>query len=185
MKLEILVNIISGIFSLYGTYCMSKSILSLEPKEILKSHPSYSDIMHSLEEVTSIIRNRIETLKGLLFICLGVSVQISNYFFVESWKASLVDTSIVNVAIVLLIILNVKIEQCSNNAVRSKVIETNKYYVREKINSIDNKVNGGIIEFLNIKPLAEYYFELYQDENEEITKYLNRISDFVGAKRLY
>jgi hypothetical protein len=185
LTLEKAVNFISVILNLYGTYCMAKGLLSLHPREILNNHPSYTSIVHSNDEITAIISNRLETAKGIIYIVFAVIVQIVLLFLNDTQKSAMVSTA-VSFYIILCIVFLYKLDNyVTNGYKRHKVDEVNKYFIREKINQIPEKVNGTFNSTEEIRRYASCYFGLNQNKGEEFQDFMNRISDFVGAKHLY
>ena len=60
------------------------------------------------------------------------------------------------------------------------------HFLKNRINSAPEKINGvSFNETTFIISCASGYFNLVQRENEDLQSFMNRISDYVGAKRLY
>lgn len=185
LTLDKVANFISIFLNLFGTYCMAKGLLSLHPREILSSHPSYTSIIHSLDEITAIISNRIETAKGCIYIVSAVSIQFVLLFLTDIQKSATVSISVI-ICILLCTVLLYWLDNLATNRYRRfKVDEANKYFVREKINKATGNVNGTFNNIENILCYANYYFNLTQNDGEDFQDFMNRISDFVGAKHLY
>ena len=178
-------NLLGIILSFIGACYAAKGLLSLDPRDILRSHPSHSGISHSLEDMTKIVSTRIEAIMGILYVFISLIIQIG-LLSKMTWKDNVLSEMALIVITIVVISFILFINAISKKIIKKMVTQVNKVYLRDKINSTPERLNGN--NFNNIQNIIMYadgYFSIKQQEEESLQDFMNRISDFVGAKHLY
>lgn len=178
-------GIIALYLSILGTYYMSKSFLSIAPLEILKALPGNQSIVHSLNDITDITKQRIESRIGIVLIVIGVIIQVIVLFLESSIKTQPILPLVLIIGFISIFIFLYLINFVCNRITKYKVDEANKMYMRDNMPTY-SRLNGMTLnqtEF--IKSCAIEYFSLHQDEEESQNQYLKRIYDFVGLEYSY
>jgi hypothetical protein len=173
-------------FSVLGTYYMVKGFLSLAPIEILKVMPGNASIVHSLEDIRNVVQQRVESRIGIIFIILSAVVQISILLLNGENKNQPVQIYVLIILICSFIISTIVSHCLCHRYTKVKILETNKLYVKEQINSgIKDSGGLGFNNSIFIKSCAEHYFLMNINEGEHIAQYINRVAKFVGANTPY
>ncbi|WP_333593600.1 hypothetical protein [Anaerospora hongkongensis] len=172
MTVDVFINIVVVLLNLIGTYFMARGLLSLSPKDILKSHPTYSSVYHSKAEMTVMVKNRIETAMGIIIIIFAVGLQIM-LFVNDSWKLIFINTGVtVFLSLCLILIFFFLTKTVIPKYIEKKVTEVNKYYVISEVQS-------GNCPFTNSGFFArriEDYFGLFKQEGETDDDFVERVA---------
>lgn len=174
-----------GIFSgVVGAMYAARGIISLNPNEILRSYSSYNDIVHSREEMTAIVKLRIEARMGILYVILSSIIQVSA-LSKSSWKDYELTYEYISLIIIIVTITVYFLHLLSKKYVNLNVNQVNKLYVKYKIDSIPERINGAsMLDYDFIVKLAENYF-MKQKADQSIIEFLNEVSAFVGSDKRF
>ena len=178
------INLICIASSFIGAYYAARGLLSLDPTEILKSYSSYTGIIHSLEDMTTIVRLRLDIRMGILYVVLSAILQVLTLPKNELKDYELSYTCFFFV-IVLVVTIFYWMHISSQKILIEKVTQVNKLYLKKIIDKIPNRINGlSMFNYDLIFNCAKNYFGMQKKEDQEIKEFLDEISDFVGAKKI-
>lgn len=185
MTISDVISCIGVVISFFGSYYAAKGLLSLNVEDILKCHPTYAGVTHSSEDIKNIIQARIDARIGIFYVLVSGIVQMTT-ITKNIWPEILITEIVLDRIVIFGLIIFLILHVISRKHINRMVINVNKTYLRNEINAIPERINGVSLDTINfIIERSKDYFNLRPKKGQTLQEFLNDVSEFVGAKRLY
>lgn len=179
LTIEQTINLVTIYATLLGAIYMVKGFLSLSPIEILKSLPAEGAIVHSLKDITNVVRQRVESWIGITIVSLSAIIQVVIFLQTVDTKACLVSTKILWIIGVGILLVSLGSYHFCHYYTKDKVLQANKLYVINHLNTEARNNESSLLEDDFIISCVLEYFDMGQQSDESRTQFLERIYDFL------
>jgi len=180
MELNRFLSLLAAGIGFVGSIFLTKAILALSPKVMLRLTTPYSRIGYAPEQIASMAAQKAGVQTGVVCILLTFVIQVVSLIFVEEntaftrtrWMGTCIAIAIVSVLTVLSYLFSKEMRGRNKLKVGKLAV---KEYCENKITGMVDPVNADSLE-----KMAEQLINLSKKDSESSIDFIKRVSEYVG-----